>query len=616
MSKPPNILAEFNTYQYHHILIACEGYNTAAALSKAEELSSFQRPPAMSHINKYEPILLDNNPDQQFVVLIDTRVDVGFSLKSAKWQTWMGPNVEPPGTDGSTGLQYSSTIETTGELSIFEPYGIDFYQVLAESSRKMQRDMPALVYVLKTVFIGHSPTGTEVISNVRPFVFVLYDITSKVTNAGTHYALSIMGHSNGLGKMPQHAAIGNKISLSINRNVDTVGTMMAKLETTVNKKYQKYKKDLFEQLIKKDPSITVEQLQERYQEVRYTFGADAVYHTPQYRAGTTSGSFQEANIGATLITSGADGDLDYIIQQIISSCQQCDDDGVGKNDENQRYFHRIVSRGVENPQYLEVRHEIHRFKHITQERDGEPFNPELGEFIEFDYIYTGKNVDILEFDMDLKMGTQFLYTVAQSTDIPLTQAQAVAGTEPETGSAVNGPQDLVDTIDHASGARNTTKQRRSPLYLGADITDPFIRNKLNPMSAMSYTAALQYHAGLEHYTATLKIIGNPNLLDEIIDTAGANALTRDNAAPGQTGAQDVTRTPALCKVNVKFPNSNEFNLQTDADSGLGNFWYQGFYGIMNIENTFESGQFIQVLKLYALPVVDGKDLSGDPSTNQ
>lgn len=604
MSNPPNILADFHTYSYHHILIVCEGYNTAAALSRESDLQAFRRDTS----DLYAPRFLNNNPDYRYVTLIDSATDVKFSLKTVKWETILVPRREST----PDFMQYANTIEVDGEMEIVEPYGIDFYNVLSNITRDLDRDPSAVVYLLKTIFVGQTDQGVEeVISTVRPFIFNMINITSEIDNTGTTYKLTLVGSSNGMAKMPQHASIGEKISLVVEAE-DTVASMMAKLEKEVNNKYQKYKANLFAAL--EAAGNSTDDLTARFQDVYYSFRTDDVYAQPEYQVGTTTGAIEQDEQGVTRISSGSYGTLETLIQRIIGSCQQCDDDGSGKNSDNQRYFHNIISYPVENPDKYEVRHVIRRYKNTTQDKDGNPIDPTPGEFIEFDYMFTGKNIDVLEFDIKMDMGLAFFYTIANARDLPVDQGESIEGVN-NIKDPARGPSTGGSGSQDPSDKKQPQERRRAPLFLGTDIKDPFIKNRINPLSAASYDAMLTNHARLEHVEAFIKIAGNPNLLDEIINTTGVGVA---DPAEGNTGAFDVTRTPALVKVNVKFPNSNEFNIDAAGvgSAGVKDFWYRGFYRMFSIENSFSDGLFIQNIRMFSLPVTDSNDVDKNTPTKQ
>ena len=589
MSNPENILAEFQTYSYHHSFIVCNRYETAAQLSTNVLAATFRR---SGSDNLYEVRTVEDNPDLQYVILIDTMTDVRISIDSIKWETIVAPKHEAKG-----GLRYGDTIEVEGEILITESYGIQLYEILANIARDLRRDPSGLVYLLKTTFVGHRSDGSqEVISSVRPFTFNLIDITSSINTGGTSYKLEIIGANNGISKLPQHAQVGEKLSLTIEPG-DTVGSMMAKLQTKVQAKYTRYKTEIFQQLLQANPRLTEADLNARFQEVVYTFRADDEYHSDDYVIGGTKGVKESPTIH-----SGQYGTLETMIRRIIDVCPQCDADGAGRTPNGQKFIHKIVSFPIEtNDGRLEVRHEIHRYEAPNQRKNGQPFNPQPGEFIEFDYFYTGRNIDVLNFDIKMDFGLAFFMTLANAKHIPSTTVEDARGiAEPMStiGSSLVPSNSPVEPHhpDNRELPPNST-----PLFIGKKIDDPWIVNKVDPLTAASYDAALTKHAQLEHIEASLTIAGNPNLMDELIDSSGRNRQSREISGEftGSTGALNITRTPALVRVNVNFPVTNSF----DRDGmGVKEFWYRGFYNIYSISNEFKDGLFTQTLMMFSVPV--------------
>jgi hypothetical protein len=110
---------------------------------------------------RFTPRFLKSD-DNGYVVLIDGMKDVQFYINSAKWETILAPQGE---TGGS---KTADTIEVDGQLIITEPFGISFLEVLTNVSRDLFTEPSGLIFILKTVFVGHRADGTqEMISNIR-----------------------------------------------------------------------------------------------------------------------------------------------------------------------------------------------------------------------------------------------------------------------------------------------------------------------------------------------------------------------------------------------------------------------------------------------------------------
>jgi len=90
---------------------------------------------------------------------------------------------------------------------------------------------------------------------------------------------------------------------------------------------------------------------------------------------------------------------------------------------------------------------------------GETIKPKPGQAIEFNYIFTGKNVDIKSFDIRMEMGMAF-FQIATTTD-----------TIPNGNSVMDGLNShAVPPGSALSAAASSGKQRKAtPLFLGSQI---------------------------------------------------------------------------------------------------------------------------------------------------
>ena len=238
-------------------------------------------------------------------------------------------------------------------------------------------------------------------------------------------------------------------------------------------------------------------------------------------------------------------------------------------------------------------------------------------------MFTGKNVDVLEFDIKMDMGMSFFQTVATASSGISTQGESTDNSKVTSVSVANGtvakevppakvagPFEYLDPkfaaaeepIEKAQPPIEKTKKNiKTPLFLGTTIKDPVVRNKRNPLESAAFNALLTRHAAYENVECSMKIAGNPQLLDESTPTPVEVALGGTGALgdpiPTNTGLQRIFKTPALIKVNVKFPDNNEL-------TGVTDFWYRGFYNLYAITQSFDNGLFTQELQMFSLPVED------------
>jgi hypothetical protein len=545
---------------------------------------------------RFTPRFLKSD-DNGYVVLIDGMKDVQFYINSAKWETILAPQGE---TGGS---KTADTIEVDGQLIITEPFGISFLEVLTNVSRDLFTEPSGLIFILKTVFVGHRADGTqEMISNIRPFLFTMTDITAVIDTGGATYTMEVVGVNNGTAKLPQISRIAQGVNLNV-KSGELVSSALTRLQEEINLKYARFKQALDTQLKEANSPLSLDD----FREVTYEIVADPAYSNAEYVAGdnlpvNASGTDEDRQI-----STGKSATVESAIRAVMSSSKQVQQDGAGKSTDGKKYIYKIVSTLVpdEVDDKLKVQYSVHRYE-VIQQVVGEPLEPKEGEFIEFDYIFTGKNVDILEFDIKMDMGLSFFYTLSTADSIPITQKDVIFGKKQSVATGAQSPVGTANpqVVDEGEEERKP----RTPLFLGTSISDPLIRNKANPLDTATFDALLSRHAAFENVEAAMKIAGNPQLLDETTpkpteaEDGTINGDVEAEPKIDSTGASRIFKTPALIKVNVKFPVSNDI-----AISGFKDFWYQGFYNLYSITQNFEEGLFTQDIQMFSLPQTDGSE---------
>ena len=599
MSNPENPLARFRTYSYHHFLIVADGMNTAQEIANQSDIVVFNRDTRTNEDGtdikeRFSPRFLGSEKNG-YVVLIDGMKDIQFYINSAKWETIIAPS-------GKTGgSKTADTLEVDGQIIITEPYGIAFLEVLTNVSRALGTDASGLIFILKTVFVGHRDDGQqEMISNVRPFLFTMTDITAVIDTGGSTYTMELVGVNNGTAKLPQISRIAQGVSLEVTTGLN-LATALGNLQIQINNKYDCFKIALAAQLAATNSPLDLEA---DFRAVEYEIVADPAYHNVNYKAGGNLPTNASGDDEHRQITTGTSATVESAIRAVMDSSKQVKDDALSKNDEKKKFIYKIVSTIVPDPagDKLKVQYSVHRYEVVTQVV-GIPLDPIAGEFIEFDYIFTGKNVDVLEFDIKMDMGLSFFYTISTADSIPLGQKDVIFG---KTQATSAGAQSSVSTGDETVVDPELSPPKiRTPLFLGTSITDPLIRNKADPLSTASFDALLSRHAAFENVEATMKISGNPQLLDETCPEpteveAGETTNEPDTPVEGNTGLGRIFKTPALIKVNIRFPVDNQL-------TNVKQFWYKGFYNLYSITQNFDDGLFTQDIQMFSLPQSDGTE---------
>jgi len=626
MSNPPNPLANFRTYSYHHILIVTDGMKTASELSNSSDLLLFNRPNVHPDA-RYNARFLDDAGENGYVTLIDGMQDVTFFVESIKWETIVAPSGK------SGGSKRASTLEVDGEMTIIEPLGVKFLEVLTNVGSELGTDPSGFIFLLKTIFVGHHHDGRqELISNVRPFLFTMIDVKAVMDASGTTYNLTLVGVNNGTAKLPQISRIADGINLSIPSGA-SVRVALGLFFDEINKRYAEFKKKLSEQLQAAKSTINVGA---DFRSVRYEIATDDTYE--EYVAADNNTTPESDTPGDAVINCGKNSTIENSIQRIMDSSKQVMDDAAKKNKEEKKFIYKIASTILPDlvGDDMVVQYTVHRYEEITQ-TSSKPLEPIAGEFIEFDYMFTGRNVDVLEFDIKMDMGMSFFQTVATAASglgnqtggsvdntkvISKSVAKDTVAREVVPGKTPS-PQRSVNPLNAAANQPTTTTQApkqvpkkkiKTPLFLGTTIKDPVIRNKRNPLESATFDALLSRHAAYENVECAMKIAGNPQLLDETtpqpieVQQGGIQQDGTDNN-DDNTGMQKMFTTPALIKVNVKFPDNNEL-------TGVTDFWYKGFYNLYSITQNFDNGLFTQDIQMFSLPIEDDEDTESKLSSSE
>jgi hypothetical protein len=204
--------------------------------------------------------------------------------------------------------------------------------------------------------------------------------------------------------------------------------------------------------------------------------------------------------------------------------------------------------------------------------------------INFEYIFTGHNVDIQDFQMRMDIGIAFLQTLTIQGTMTSQDDTINNSVGSGTGRGAAGSVTKINKLDKI--------RPKSVLFYNPQSRDVYARHTKNAEATLSYRARLSNHAAYQNIEAVLNITGNPNLI------AGTDPVTQ--TLDGGTRWNNV---PQYCTVDIKYPDGDF----PDGDYNFTNFWYTGLYRILQIENIFSDGLFTQNLKLISLPVENPYD---------
>ncbi len=601
MSIPHNELGKFRSYAYHHILMVCNSTATANELVNTSEITRFQHPYDKERFSARQ---IGNNEKNEYITLIDGTSDARFYITAASWENIIAMEDY---TDVSN-IPQSTSMSLEGEIEIMEPLGANFLNVLTDVCDTLDTDPVGLLFVLKTIFVGHNTDGTtEMISNIKPLLFINYDITAIFDSAGAKYKLAFVGAVNGFGKLPHLQQIVNGFSFKMGSDV-TLAETFNQLADAINGTYDDFKnratsdfaKTTYQSVKKEGKLLSAEEAAERarsffndnYRPVKYKIIAND-YAKPQYKAGDNTNVRIANKLEDGSYNFGTNVGIETIIKKIMATSTGVLNDGK-VDAQGKRYIYKISSGLNSTDSEIVAEYYINRYEMLMLPYEaafeGKEYIPADGQSIEFNYIFTGKNVDIKEFDIKMEMGMAF-FQLAATTDTYPDQKTSAGGYTSQTYQASGA---------NPVASKNKKQRGKTPLFLGSKLAQPMSRNTKNPIDSATFQALLNRHAALENIAVKMTIYGNIMLLGEM-QILPSDLIKNEIKKPEKekTINPQWLKTPTLIKVNIKMPvDTNDVNTE------YRDFWYTGYYTLFSVRQIFNQGEFLQELDMLSIPVAD------------
>lgn len=624
MSFPANPLSEYRSYAYYHVLVMCDCTETAEALSTNTIEDPWRHPTAAdvsdaalySMYGKYAPrdIALtrgtsasSNFMTGKYCVLIDGSSDADVAITNLQFTAATAAAATDMDNNTSTAIE--------GSIAFSEPRGISFMHTLVEACRALNTDAAQVVYVVKTFFVGHAFTNSttdapQIISNIEPLKFIAYDVRGSYSRNGGEYFMEFACAQHGISRLPQYSKSADSFSI---QSESTLGATFTKLGLHLKARYE----DMYncvDGLVRTMDETSGTDVANRLSKVEYELTWD-----PEFDNYIVSNKRQQqkdeldctspANIACPAGTS---------IEDAIHLIMLASSDVSGSLAEpatpgTPKYGYKIdssynstIESGADGARYVKyvVKYHVRRFleprsfdfmKVLSNTTDINDADKQILDrnLITFDYIYTGKNLDIMDMDIKMNMGIAYLQIASMSTS---TKEQPVDASR-VTGLA-GGSQSL---------AAKFAKDSQIPVFFSTDVRSPLFKNIQNSNVGMQAAYTMAKHSSFEVMDTSMTIYGNPLLLNSV-------NVSTSNSSANQTRTQsahfaDFSRVPSFAKINIKMPRLNDdIALLKQSSSGTESerdyakdFWFQGYYYVYGIQNVFEGGQFTQRLQMIGIP---------------
>jgi hypothetical protein len=596
-----NPLHSYRSYSYQHILLAC--VESSIAETEFENISPDKLVPtadAFGDINRRaRPQYINNDTTLPFVVVLNTAIDAEFLIKSLNVTMTLGP---PPnmGTikETATSMYATQAFNSEGSMVIEEPAGIRFGELLVKIAETLRADVSRIIFVLKTYFIGVTDQNkTEIITAVKPLPIFFTDIDMTITQVGSRYDIKFLPVVNGFANRNEVSNVGSSLKFTTGT---TIGEAMAAMAARLNAEQQ--------ELAKTNKDL---------QPIEYKIVVHEPYSTYPIVVPSANKDKTNAQLSANMNES-----ITSIMQKVMQLSPTVQNELLSREDINpdaqekkKRYVFKIISRPRSSKGAFVIEYHIMRTavfllpQPTEEEKKKGPSGIEqartralaaietearaVNNLLVYNYIFTGRNIDILEFDMKLDMFTTYqAYYFEQN---------------PVTAEAQQKPQSHTFVV---SGNKDRYAQRVTTDYPSLQ-TLPKVPNNppYNVEDAASYYQFSDYLRRAVSFTsvaADFTIAGDPRLYSGLLTTPldFVGNVVNQSSSNSDTTSRVMTAwgtTPALIKIRVFMPLPQKIQKATERFSAP--FWYDGLFAIMQVTNIFgEDGKFTQKLETLQIPL--------------
>lgn len=611
-----NPLSTMRTYSYHHILLAARDTQTVNNLLRNTDMDVYLHPDQKGKGYRFSAQSSSPNSPHDYVVIINGMTDVQFAIDSVKLESFIIPEM----SNNPNVARSSIAAGVTGSVSITEMYGARLIEVMSTAAKDIGVQLISMPFILKTVFVGHGYDGKPVVvSGVKPLYFMITNISCVFSNIGTQYSFDIAPLENGVGNEPAMATVGQA------NKFKTAGTVKDAI-TAFFGAIHRVQEGQRTKTTTGDASTVIEYDFEFVKPTNpLTQGYDSdMYKIDQLTSASRDGDsfYMEVPTGDT-IPQGIERILQASSKVLEEMKTVRTEDGsytpkwfpqiksevFYERDGRRRILYRIGKREVVvTPPMEDACSE--KAGATNQERNNAILklvdaSKRSGDLLEFDYMFTGKNTEVLDFEMKADIG--FLAPVNQVVQpLPVGQTSMTQGDTP------------VSTVQTKAPSNGTCAISPMPLP-----TNKF-GTSLVASSTSQFRENIRQQSQFNTTEVKMQIRGNPRLFSGVLSTDPSDPNFGTSASDSSDSSW--LPVPSLVKVNVFTPKIDPATGMPDpirfgvlnketGDRLTASFWYDGLFSVYQVNSTFEGGQFTQDLIMMSITPADGTPTSSTVDTS-
>lgn len=703
-----NPLDAFTSYSTHFVMLAARTTESIRTFIDSSPQAQRSTLDAINNAkNLGDPVKTGNTQDA-FLVM-DTRRFSQFTVESMKYEVLINGVAQ-----GQAHSNLSTVIEMSILDSVGISF-INFLQWLMDT--KLQTNFDGMIFLIRVIFVGHNPDGSSETVQSITIPAHLYNLEVNLDFAKGVYTAQFMPDMNfSVFQHKRWLQIGTSTGFFSGVGEKKLGAMVRAFEARVNEQSEKFYTESTPRLLAagKQAIQTTGKFGRRvvYQITlpaewdSYDFIGSWKHNTnsseerdfvrelqrldasrtpaQQQQAKATDGGANPAkdvnmSVGAgTLITDVLDVIFKQVpeIAQLANGDKVTDPNGVAKfykhvvsltsNDEVVIVHVDVVLFAVPNAQPPQITNERQAEVAATSAREAEEKNSPYTtttrnglrlrvpkNYFELDYIFTGKNTQVLNFDMKIQ---QLQFLLAANTKVSegqMIQDVALSSSDEERQSRLPPPEILsLRPYDPMLIPMLTDLQKKNFSVTSGLSRDADATLKANT-SMQEYARNLSAFYAISPIQAAVTIKGNPDIMlkfsspDMPAHTLFSTAVATGNSAANETeranyrndfnsrvitlnkgalsaqengtftlnkqlGGDSYMSAPVFVKLNIKGPNVDfRDNKLIEGQDFASEVLLDNYYVVFKVVNIIERGVFTQQLELWSHNVFGVNKISPD-----
>lgn len=682
MATLHNPLHNFQSYSVHYILLATRTTEDAKAFADNSETSMAATLAAIDKTKKLGDPINYGNSDAAYLI-IDTRRFSQFSIDNLKYEVLI---------NGLQANQSHGNFATSLSFDVLDSVGISFINFIRWIMiDKMQTNYDGMLYMLRTIFVGHNPDGsTETVQSVT-IPMHLIKMSLDLDHARGVYAMEFMPNVNfDTVRHDRWLTISNSTSYSTGSS-NRLGDMINSFEESLNGASAAYyskasvamlqagrptnKNGQFGRLVQYQITMPREWEDYEYTGVNTINATETVFKVEAAKDANESQaqaqsktlppsqkSHVEKNATSinTSIAVPAGSNITTVLDAIFGQVKSIAENGTIKD--GQVTFYKYLVGLTSTDAIVTVHVDVVPFTVPKVDLDAKAnqasYNADVfyqtidgkrvpKNYIEYDYIHTGKNTDILNFDMKIQ---DLQWLIASNMDMGPGQLTGVTPNTDTTNGAKADPANdeliysrpydpLLPPVNTAAVLENFSRytstlkpeedkdlvkvtqdyaRNLSMFYAASPITtnltikgNPLIMAQFNIKSLLPQPTgggggSSNPPNGGRRPAATSKEQYRRDLETQILDdNSGTNNPQLIRGPDGSFTVKSLngrgyTTSPVFVKVNVFGPKVDFItNDLVNGDQFSEAVLQDNYYVVMKVVNQIEGSNFTQTMELYS-----------------